>query len=68
MNNSVHRKKNLLEFDFPACKRDATLLQTALETKAAQFYGGAILNSSACSSVEIFRLTPQAGEVLLGLV
>jgi UDP-N-acetylmuramoylalanine-D-glutamate ligase len=61
-------KKICAQFDFPACKAEATLLQTDSETRRELFHGGVILVSPACSSVKDFSKHSQAGEFLLGLV
>jgi hypothetical protein len=61
---NVHPKNILPECHFPACKAPTRLLKTALETERNPFQGGVSSDSPACSSIDQFQVTPQAGEVL----
>jgi hypothetical protein len=49
---------------FPACKAPPTLLETMSETERNPFQGGTFLKSPACSSLDQFQVSLQAGEML----
>jgi hypothetical protein len=54
-------KKICAQYHFPACKPEATLLQTGLETTADLFLSGVSVFSPACSSVDGFFKTLPGG-------
>ena len=56
MNAHFHQEpeRNTAQFDFPACKLDAILLQTQSETETELFLSSVTLDSPACSGVDDF--------------
>jgi UDP-N-acetylmuramoylalanine-D-glutamate ligase len=60
-----HPKNNSPECYFPACQRQARLLETVCEAERRPFQGGAYLRSPACSSLDQISGSPQAGEILI---
>jgi UDP-N-acetylmuramoylalanine-D-glutamate ligase len=63
-----HPKKNAAEIHFPTCQTAARLLKTLSEAERNPFQGGVSLKSPACSSIDSFQVTPQAGEMLFGTI
>ncbi|MGO8702114.1 MAG: hypothetical protein ACLQVY_30905 [Limisphaerales bacterium] len=59
-----HAEKNSPDCYFPACKAPPRLLETVSETERNPFQGGAFLKSPACSSLDQFQVSLQAGEML----
>ncbi|HUD47087.1 MAG TPA: hypothetical protein VMR33_09665 [Candidatus Baltobacteraceae bacterium] len=64
MNHRRH-KKNSAQYDFHACKSDASLLQTGPETERALFQSSVDLDSPACSSVDDFSTHSPSGRNLV---